>query len=40
MELDIEKEANILEKQDDIKNKLAENNGIQAKIDKLGADCS
>ena len=40
MELDIEKEANILEKQDDIKNKLAENNGIQAKIDKLCVDCS
>jgi exonuclease SbcC len=40
MELEIEKEANILEKQEDIKNKLAENKGIQAKIDKLGADCS
>jgi DNA repair exonuclease SbcCD ATPase subunit/DNA repair exonuclease SbcCD nuclease subunit len=40
MELDIEKEANILEKQEDIRKKLAENNGIQGKIDKLGADCS
>ncbi len=40
MELEIEKEVNILEKQEDIKNKLAENKGIQAKIDKLGADCS
>lgn len=40
MELEIEKEANILEKQEDIKNKLAENKGIQLKIDKLGADCS
>jgi len=40
MELEIEKEANILEKQEDIKNKLAENKGIQEKIDKLGADCS
>ena len=40
MELDIEKEANILEKQEDIRNKLAENNGIHAKIDKLGEDCS
>lgn len=40
MELEIEKEANILEKQEDIRNKLAENNGIQAKIDKLSADCS
>jgi DNA repair exonuclease SbcCD ATPase subunit len=40
MELEIEKEANILEKQDDIRKKLAENNGIQAKLDKLDADCS
>ena len=40
MELEIEKDANILEKQEDIKNKLSENKGIQAKIDKLGADCS
>ena len=40
MELEIEKEANILEKQEDIKNKLAENKGIQVKIDKLGEDCS
>lgn len=40
MELEIEKEANILEKQEDIKNKLAENKGIQGKIDKLSADCS
>ena len=40
LELEIEKEVNILEKQDDIKNKLAENKGIQVKIDKLGADCS
>lgn len=40
IELEIEKEANILEKQEDIKNKLAENKGIQGKIDKLGADCS
>jgi DNA repair exonuclease SbcCD ATPase subunit/DNA repair exonuclease SbcCD nuclease subunit len=40
MELEIEKEANILEKQEDIKNKLAENKGIQVKIDKLSMDCS
>ena len=40
MELEIEKEANILEKQEDIKNKLVENKGIQAKLDKLDADCS
>jgi len=40
IELEIEKEVNILEKQEDIKNKLAENKGIQAKIDKLGVDCS
>ncbi len=40
MELEIEKQANILEKQEDIKNKLAENKGIQGKLDKLGADCS
>jgi exonuclease SbcC len=40
MELEIEKEVNILEKQDDIKNKLAENNGIQLKIDKLVVDLS
>jgi len=40
MELEIEKEANIIEKQEDIKNKLAENKGIQLKIDKLSADCS
>ena len=40
MELEIEKEVNILEKQDDIKNKLAENKGIQLKIDKLVVDLS
>jgi DNA repair exonuclease SbcCD ATPase subunit/DNA repair exonuclease SbcCD nuclease subunit len=40
MELEIEKEANILEKQEDIKNKLAENKEIYEKIDKLSADCS
>lgn len=40
MELEIEKEENILEKQEDIRNKLAENKGIQAKHDKLDADCS
>jgi len=40
IELEIEKEANIIEKQDDIKNKLSGNKGIQGKIDKLGADCS
>jgi DNA repair exonuclease SbcCD ATPase subunit len=40
MELEIEKDENILEKQEDIRNKLAENNGIQAKINKLDADCS
>jgi DNA repair exonuclease SbcCD ATPase subunit len=40
IELEIEKEANILEKQEDIKNKLTENKGIQTKIDKLAADCS
>jgi exonuclease SbcC len=40
IELEIEKEANILEKQEDIKNKLTENKGIQTKIDKLTADCS
>ena len=40
MELEIEKEENILEKQEDIRNKLAENKGIQAKLDKLDADCS
>lgn len=40
MELEIEKEANILEKQEEIKNKLVENKGIQGKIDKLSADCS
>jgi DNA repair exonuclease SbcCD ATPase subunit/DNA repair exonuclease SbcCD nuclease subunit len=38
MELEIEKEMNILEKQEDIKNKFAENKGIQEKIDKLTAD--
>ena len=40
IELEIEKEVNILEKQEDIKNKLAENKGIQGKINKHGADCS
>ena len=40
MELEIEKEVNILEKQEDIKNKLAENKGIQLKIDKLVVDLS
>ena len=40
IELEIEKEVNILEKQEDIKNKLAENKGIQGKIDKHGEDCS
>jgi len=40
MELEIEKEANILEKQEDIRNKLAENKGIQLKIDKLVVDLS
>lgn len=40
MELEIEKEVNILEKKEDIKNKLAENKGIQLKIDKLVVDLS
>ena len=40
MELEIEKETNIKEKQDDINNKLKENKGIQRKIDKLTVDCS
>lgn len=40
MELEVEKETNIKEKQDDINNKLKENKGINRKIDKLTLDCS
>lgn len=40
MELEIEKETNIKEKQDDINNKLKENKGINRKIDKLTVDCA
>ncbi len=40
LELSIAKIELEIEKQDDINNKLAENKVIQAKIDKLSADCS
>lgn len=40
MELEIEKETNIKEKQDDINNKLKENKGINRKMDKLTVDCA